>query len=54
MHVCTFAVYLKDSDEKRQLNVFRILRENEAGSSDCHHVGAVLCVCDKVLIGEHY
>ena len=40
--------------EKRQLNVFRILRENEAGSSDCHRADAVLCVCDKALIGERY
>ena len=33
-----------DSGEKRQLNVFRILRENEARSSDCHRADAVLCV----------
>ena len=37
--------HLKDSGEKRQLNVFRILRENEAGSSDCHRADAVLQTC---------
>ena len=43
---------MKDSGQKRQLNVFRILRENEARSSDCHRADAVLCVCDKAMIGE--
>ena len=51
---CIHSIIMKGSGEKRQLNVFRILRENEAGSSDCHRADAILCVCDKALIGEHY